>query len=180
MLEESKKRDNLGGQRSRGLTSLKAKVNEKEIVCTVTDKSGRWACDALDNYRNACSKELLDEEKTPKITLEDHNNGEREMNCQALALMRMMGLEDGKKGDRLRNTMVAEGVKLAPFYGLRKDHKSVEVGHEQEGPKIRPVCGAIDCLTKRTSYILCLFLSRLIPGNKTHCSSTDELLDPGS
>ena len=81
------------------------------------------------------------------------------MNCHALALLRMMGLDERRSGDRLRNTMVAEGVRLAPFYGLRKDHKKVEEGNELEGPKIRPVCGAIDCLTKRTSYVLCLFLS---------------------
>jgi hypothetical protein len=42
---------------------------------------------------------------------------------------------------------------------------------------MRPVCGARDCLTKRTSYVLCMILQPLIVGNKTHCQSTDDLIE---
>ena len=88
----------------------------------------------------------------------------------------MLGLNDDTAGERLRHAIVAEGVRIPPFYGMRKDHKVVNAGDEELGPRVRPVCGAEDCVTKRVSYILCLLLSHLIPEDGTHCWSTDDLL----
>ena len=65
---------------------------------------------------------------------------------------------------------------IAPFYALRKDHKTVPAGREAEGPKTRGVCGAKDCLTMRVSHVLSLILKELIPHNDTHCDSTEDLL----
>ena len=72
--------------------------------------------------------------------------------------------------------MHAEGTGIAPLYGLRKDHKTLEQGQRTRGPRLRPVCGAKDCLTKRTSYMLCQILYKIIPEGGTHCVSTDDLL----
>ena len=66
---------------------------------------------------------------------------------------------------------------LAGHRTLRKDHKTVEEGHEVEGPKTRPLCGATDCLTRRTSYLLSTLLTELIPPDKTQCNSTQELIE---
>ena len=93
------------------------------------------------------------------ISVEEHNAGEKEMNGHALALLRMMGLSEDRGGDRIRNTMCATGTGLAPFYGLRKDHKS-DAG-DGNGPRVRPLCGAKECSTKRTSYLLCQLLTPL-------------------
>ena len=41
---------------------------------------------------------------------------------------------------------------------------------------MRPVCGAKDSLTKRTSYMLCMIISPLLEGKDTHCTSTDNLI----
>ena len=41
---------------------------------------------------------------------------------------------------------------------------------------MRPVCGARECLTKRTSYLLSKLLAPIIPQGGTQCESTDELL----
>ena len=98
------------------------------------------------------------------------------MNADGLVLLRMMGLKSGKSADRLRNAIVADGVKIPPFYGMRKDHKKVSIGEEEAGPRVRPVCGAEDCVTKRVSYILCLLLSPLILEEGTHCWATDDLI----
>ena len=162
----------------RGLVKLKERVKEGEIVCFITDKSGRWAVDTPENYRRACEAELSDESKTPEISLEEHDVAEKEMNCQALAFLRMLGItdDDESSGQRVCNAMVAHGVKVPTFYGMRKDHKEVAGGDEDRGPRVRPVCGAKDCGTKRLSYVMCLMLSRLIPGNDTNCESTEELL----
>jgi hypothetical protein len=47
------------------------------------------------------------------------------MNCEALALLRMLDLSDDDKNNRLRRAVVANNVKIPPFYGTRKDHKVV-------------------------------------------------------
>ena len=156
---------------------LKKMVKNKEIVCFTTDKSGRWSCDTPDNYRSACKAQLNDQSKIEKITAKDHDVAEKKMNCEALALLRMLGLSDDEKNNRLRRAVVANGVKIPPFYGTRKDHKVVPEREKDVGPKVRPVCGAEDCTTKRASYILCQIGSELIGGNPTHCDSTTDLLE---
>ena len=79
----------------------------------------------------------------------------------------MMGLKDdaGTEGERLRCAVQAKGTGLAPFYGLKKDHK--EVIDEMKGPRVRPLCGAKECSTRRTSYLLCQLLSPLIAQGDT-------------
>ena len=176
MLKKSHRWDNVSESEKRGLDKLCKRIKAKEIVCFVTDKSGRMSCDSLDNYRKACEAELADARKTPEITIDDHEEAEKAMNAEGLALLRMMGLKSGKSADRLRNAIVADGVKIPPFYGMRKDHKKVSIGKEEAGPRVRPVCGAEDCVTKRVSYILCLLLSPLIPEEGTHCWATDDLI----
>ena len=176
MEKKSKKWSNLKEGEKEGLDSLRERVGRGELVCSVTDKSGRWACDSLENYKKGCTEQLRDSEKTQEITKEEHNKGEREMNGHALALGRMLGLKEGVEGSRLRNVMTAEGSKIVPFYGMRKDHKEVVVGKEAEGPRMRPVCGAKEGHNKRVSYILCMMLTQLIPDNGTQCDSTDDLL----
>ena len=88
----------------------------------------------------------------------------------------MMGLKDDNNGERIRHASVSTGNAIAPFYSLRKDHKTIEPGKESEGPKTRGVCGAKDCLTMRLSHTLSIILKELIPDNDTHCDSTEDLL----
>ena len=176
MTRKSVKWGNVNVAEKRGLEKLCKRIKAKEIVCFVTDKSGRMSCDTLENYKRACEEELSDDRKTPEITMDEHGAAEKEMNAEGLALLRMMGHDADTAGDRLRNAIVAEGVRVPPLYGTRKDHKEVKVGEEEIGPRVRPVCGAEDCVTKRVSYILCLLLSHLIPESETHCWATDDLL----
>ena len=70
----------------------------------------------------------------------------------------------------------ADGVKIPPFYGTRKDHNTAHAGMEEIGAKVRPVCGAEDCVTRRKTYILCLIGSHLID-SPTHCDSTVDFLE---
>ena len=86
MAEQTKMWCNLDKEERDGLKSLTKRVKDKEIVCMVTDKSGRWSCDTLDNYKESCSKMVSDESKTPIISVEEHEAAEREMNSHALAL----------------------------------------------------------------------------------------------
>ena len=166
------------GREREGLASLKEKAREGDIVCCVTDKSGRWSCDTRENYHDACMEEINDADSTPQISMVEHDQGERELNSHAAALLRMMGLKEGEgtAGERLRNAVQAKGTGLAPFYGLRKDRKVAVDSDEEKGPRMRPLCGAKECSTRRTSYLLCQLLTPLIPEGGTQCGSTEELL----
>ena len=86
-----------------------------------------------------------------------------------------MGLKDDYNGTRVRHAYTAEGINFAELYSLRKDHKPVQEGEEDIGPKSRPVCGCKDCGTKRISYLLCSILRPLVPESETHCDSTASL-----
>ena len=162
---------NLDENEREGLNSLKKKVADTSVICYKTDKSGRWSCDTEENYKYACNKHLNDPSKTETISLEEHERAEREMNSHGYALLRMMGLNN----DRIRLTMQSSNNVLAPFYCFRKDHKEIEQGKEVEGPKTRPLCGATDCLTRRTSFLLSELLVEIIPTTSTQCDSTQEL-----
>ena len=177
MADKTSRWSNVSSRVKRGLRKLRERVKAGEIVCFVTDKSGRWSVDTPENYKRACEAELSDASKTPEITLEDHNSAEKEMNGHALAFLRMMGINSGEySGHRVCNAVVVHGVKIPPFYGMRKDHKHVPSGEEDRGPRVRPVCGAKDCGTRRASYLQCLLFSRLLSGEETNCKSTEELL----
>ena len=58
-----------------------------------------------------------------------------------------------------------------------KDHKKIEFGEEEKGQKTRPICGAKDCITRRTSFLLSKLLTELIPPDETHCDSTENLIE---
>ena len=174
--EKYKKWSNVSEEEKEGIESIIERERKKELVCYKTDKSGRWSCDTPNNYKEGCLKLLKDESKTPKITEEEHRIAEKDMNCQAIALTRMMGLNNSQTGDRLTWALTAEGTRIAPLYGMRKDHKEVEEKDRDVGPDMRPVCGAEDCSTKRVSYILSRILSKIVPGRETQCDSTEEMV----
>ena len=171
------KGSNLTDVEKKGLESLREKVKSGEMVCCVTDKSGKWACDSMQGYKEVCMDELRDRDRTPVIDDKQHDKGERELNSHATALLRMMGMKEdvGAQGERIRRAVQATGTGMAPFYGLRKDHKVVE--DEVKGPRVRPLCGAKECSTRRVSYMLCQVLSPLIAQGDTQCQSTDKLLN---
>ena len=175
--EKTKNNSNLTASEKKGLTSLKKKIVDGDVICCVTDKSGRWACDTRERYKEVCLDELRDESRTPAIGDREHDVGERELNSHSTAILRMMGLKEGQgtQGERLRRSVQANGTGMAPFYGLRKDHK--EVIDIDKGPRVRPLCGAKECSTRRVSYLLCQLLTPLIGQGDTQCGSTDELLN---
>jgi hypothetical protein len=174
MNKKTKDNSNLQEDETKGLKELKQRQDDEEIVCFQTDKSGRWSVDSIQNYKLSTEKHLQTGAK--KITLEEYEVSEEELNCHTKALLRMMGLRDDTNGGRLRQTCTADGVNFAQLYSLRKDHKPVPEGEEAIGPKSRPVCGCEDCATKRVSYLLCQILKPLVSDSATHCDSTQKLL----
>ena len=77
---KTKYASNLDGSKKRGLAKIKARVRNGEIVCFVTDKSGRWSVDSPENYKRACKAHLEDLEKTTPITPQLHDVAEIDLN----------------------------------------------------------------------------------------------------
>ena len=174
MNKKTKNNANLNEDEKRGLKKLLERRKSAEIVCFQTDKSGRWAVDSLDNYREATLKHL--QSGVSEISSAEYEQRETELNCHTKALLRMMGLRDNFNGKRLQQACTAEGINFVELYSLRKDHKPMVVGEEITGPKTRPVCGCRDCGTKRISYLLCQVLRPMVSESKTHCESTEDLI----
>ena len=85
MVSKSAKWGNVSDVERSGLEKLCSRVKAGEIVCFVTDKSGRMSCDTLQNYKRVFQAELSDQSKAPEITMQDHDTAEREMNSEGLA-----------------------------------------------------------------------------------------------
>ena len=47
------------------------------------------------------------------------------------------------------------------MFGLRKDHKAVPPGQQQEGPSTRPVCGALSSINGPMFHLLSEVLNKL-------------------
>ena len=120
---KSRKWSNIDKKKKEGLKTMKERIDKGEMVCFVTDESGRWSCDSIGNYKGACEAQLRDQDKIVEVGEEDQVKGEKEMNGRALALGRMLGLEDGDGGKRIRNIMTGEGCKLASQMNQQKELK---------------------------------------------------------
>ena len=53
----------------------------------------------------------------------------------------MLGLNGNTAGERLGKAIAVKGVRIPPFYGMRKGYKQVRPDDEELRPRMRPVCG---------------------------------------
>ena len=170
--QRKKKETNLTQEQKQGLRSLKERKEEKEIVIFETDKSKRFSCDTMDNYETLGGTHVLGDEIVSDETKERF---EKEINAHAEMWTRIMnaGTNTGNH-DRIRGNMKSRNNPPAPLSVLRKDHKR----HEDSviGPPGRPVCGGDVSYNKRLSHLISMILSDVYAGEKTICSSTEELL----
>ena len=163
---------NLTPAQKGGIASLKRKMKNEEIVIFETDKSKRFSCDTMDNYK------VLGEVHTAhdEIVTPDIKKGfEKEINAHTEGWIRMLGAGT-KTGnyDRIRSSMRSRNNPAAPLSILRKDHKAYE--DEFIGPPGRPVCGGDVSYNKRLSHLISILLTDVYVGEETVCSSTEELL----
>ena len=70
--------------------------------------------------------------------------------------------------------MVVQDCTLAPLYGLRKDHKSGVVTHNE--PPIRPVCGAVVAYSRKLSHIISYILNEVWKDAESVYLNTEEML----
>ena len=176
-IKESTKNDNktkmnLTTVQKQGLESLKKKTKNREIVIFETDKSKRFSCDTTENYKKLGETHITNDEV---VTSTEQERFEKEINAHAEMWTRMLnaGKETGHH-DRIRASMKSKNNPSAPLSVLRKDHKQYD--DEVTGPPGRPVCGGDVSYNKRLSHLISTILNDVYIGEKTVCSSTEELL----
>ena len=163
---------NLTNEQKEGLRSLKDKKEENEIVIFETDKSKRFSCDSIDNYKRLGETHVMQDEI---VTEETKSGFETEINAHAGMMTRIFNVGTRTMNhDRVRSSMKSRNNPPAPLCVLRKDHKR----HVDEivGPPGRPVCGGDISYNKRLSHLMSILLSDVYTGEKTVCASTEELL----
>ena len=65
----------------------------------------------------------------------------------------IVGAGSGQE-DRAKQAVTASKTLPPDLYGLRKDHKGVEPGKEEIGPKVRPVAGASEASNSRLGHLV--------------------------
>ena len=141
-------------------------------MITETDKSKRFACDSMGNYRTLGETHVVGDEV---IDGETKVRFEKEINAHAEMWTRILNAGTKTSNhDRIRSSMKSRNNPPAPLSVLRKDHKRYD--DEVIGPPGRPVCGGDVSYNRRLSHLISMLLSDVYKGEKTVCSSTEELL----
>ena len=166
------KETNLTNEQKQGLQSLKEKKRDNTIVIFETDKSKRFACDSMENYKTLGETHVMEDEIVTEATKATF---EKEINAHAEMWIRILNAgEKTMNHDRIRSSMKSRNNPPAPLYVLRKDHK--RYNDEVVGPPGRPVCGGDETYNKRLSHLISTLLTDVYIGEETVCSSTEELL----
>ena len=135
--QRKKKEINLTMVQKQGLQSLKEKKEENEIVIFETDKSKRFACDSMDNYKTLGETHVTDDELVNEDT---KARFEKELNAHAEMWTRILNAGKATNNhDRIRSSLKSRNNPPAPLSVVRKDHKRCD--DPIIGPPGRPVCG---------------------------------------
>ena len=130
------KTDKLTKEERAGLKEAKESGN----VFSVTDKSKEFSVDTPDNYLKSMEKHT---EKDKQLTDKEHAKTDRELNGHKVMWARFLRVgEDWGHQARVKSAIITKSGSSPKLKGLRKTHKPVEEGKEQEGPEQRPVCMA--------------------------------------
>ena len=163
---------NLTPEQQAGLESLVEKKKNKEVVIFETDKSKRFACDTIDNYKLLGDAHVRNDEV---VTMADTKQFEIEINAHTEMWTRILNAgEKTGQYDRIKTSMKTKNNPPAPLSILRKDHKQCE--DPVVGPPGRPVCGGDVSYNRKLSHLMSVLLTDVYVGEKTVCASTEELL----
>ena len=170
--EEKGMWSNVTAEEKRGLKSLLKKKKNKEIVTNVTDKSGRFSVDTVENYINLSETHVgkdrvIDEEQYQQLT--------KEMNGHAICWCKMTnaGKETGQE-TKIKNNFCTEKPPLSGHRTLRKDHKT---GFDPViGPPGRPLCSADSSYNYSMSHLISSILREMIDEEPTQCENTEDML----
>ena len=170
--------DNLDTRQRKGLQECQELKRKGEQMYVLTDKSMKIAVDTHNNYLSKMEAHIRDD---VVIDQKSVDGIERELSGHGIMWARMLQIgENWNQKERVKSAMTCVGGSIPPLYGLIKDHKQVQVGHEELGPPTRPVCGATKSPNGALSSILSEILDRLSDCEdkniSSECRSTEEMV----
>ena len=144
------KESNLSKEVRTGIKEIKCKIKAGEGVVFTTDKSSRLSMDSVENYNEALMKHvqgdsIADEKEVDKAELEMSRHSAQ------WAKMLKAGAAWGHES-RVKQAVTSSKTTPPNLYCLRKDHKPVEPGQEDIGPKTRPVAGVVEAPNSRLGH----------------------------
>ena len=163
---------NLNEVEKNGLRSLLERKKNSEIVTNVTDKSGRFSVDSVENYISLNNTHV---EKDKVIDENEYKDSVKKMNAHAVCWCKMlrMGSETGQE-KRIRVNFHNEDPPIAGHRTLRKDHKTDF--DPVKGPPGRPLCSADSSYNYNMSHFISSILKEMISEEVTICQNTEEML----
>ena len=129
---------NLTKAQLNGLKTLKARIENAELVVIPTDKTGNFAVLTRETYEMAGLKHTRGDEEVGWCELD---KAQKEVNRNVAMILKIFRV--GKYWDhvdRIRETMLGEGMTVCPVSLLYKDHKGWSNGQESI-PPTRHVAG---------------------------------------
>ena len=171
--ENGNQKSNLSAAQQRGLKKLRKRIKEGEIIVVKTDKSGKLAVVAVEDYIkmgeiHTSNDKEVDEEKSKEI--------QRKLNGNVSMWLKITNIgEDWNHGDRFRETCINHSCTISSMYLLIKDHKTVKEG---ELPPTRPVCSSCGSMGVHLSNILSEILDAIVNSldGKIEVISTEDML----
>jgi hypothetical protein len=164
---------NLSEQQLQGKKKVLKKIQDKEIIISTTDKSGKFVIMTPEGYKEAAEEHLNDEE----INWEDINKIEVKMNRHSKQMVKIfsMGSVHDQK-DRMFSAYTTKDSRPGEVSFLIKDHKDPKPG--KTVPPTRPVCNAREGPNSRLSNLVAQILNKVADAADEggECKSTEEML----
>ena len=114
-------KSNLSKPQLKGLKSLKTRIKEGEIVGIPTDKTGNFAVMSRDTYVMSGLKHTRGDVEVGWDLVEE---AQKEVNGHVAMILKIFrGGEYWGHVDRIRETMLNDGMSVCPISLLYKDHK---------------------------------------------------------
>ena len=128
---------NLSDQQNKGISSLKKKCKEEDLVIMETDKTKKLSIMTKENYVSVTTPHT---ENDQAITSEELKMIERTLNGHTAQLTRaFMVAHDQGDFRRVKMAITNSNIEPPPLRSVRKDHKQLPETQTSFGPPSRPI-----------------------------------------
>ena len=167
--------NNLTVKQFKAIKELKNKMENENLVCVETDKTGKFSLDTKENYVKKVKKHI---EMDEVITSREVTRIENKLNAHAEHVARItMAGENSGQTKRIKSNLKTKDNQIPILHGTSKDHKVA--ANENEGPEVRPIMGAVVGPNVGLSNFIGKEVIRRVAediGGDNVCKSTEELL----
>ena len=155
-----------------GLKKLKERIDEKEIMVVITDKSNKMSVTTPNIYKESMKCHT---EKDLKTDMKGANKIAKTLNEHSKDFVKILNIGEshGQNKRAIRNATVHKDGEIPLLVGAFKDHKDTK-----EGIKMRPIMNAMSGPKRALSDMFSDVLEQVLDINNDEiwCKSTKELL----